>query len=209
MAKALTPGQIVGKQLRAARRRQGLNQQEVADLMAKYGHPINRVTLAKIEAGNTRARNVTLEESLALASVLSVPPAVFFLGLGSEDRVALTPKMTVHPGLAAKWLRGSEEPATSGRFSHRRREWLEAARPVFLYSQLEQAQNDVHDADSRLSHAEYVANETGVQSARQQRVEALQALAEVLAEMERAEVNAPEMPEWEQEMETLGIRSRS
>jgi transcriptional regulator with XRE-family HTH domain len=207
--KALSPGQILAKQLKAARTRQGMNQQDVADLMARYGHPINRVTLAKIEAGSTRARNVSLEEAIALAAVLSVPPEVFFFGLGSEDRVAVTPKMTVHPGLARKWLRGSESPATSERFAHRPKEWGEAAGPVRLYDALEAAQGETHRAHDQLRRAEFAGDETRVQKARAAYAVALDGLAAVLDKMERAEVNAPEMPEYVKDMAALGIRSQS
>jgi transcriptional regulator with XRE-family HTH domain len=207
--KALSPGQIVAKQIRAARSRQGLSQEAVADLMKKYGHPIDRVTLAKIEAGGTRARNIKLEEALALAAVLSVPPAVFFLGLGTEERVAITPEMTVHPGLAAKWLRGAQEPATSERFSHRRREWMEAARPVFLHDKLEEAQGEALNAYNALQRAEYAGEESLVQRARARYADALRDLGKVLDEMDVSGFNWPKMPEYEKDMAALGIRGRS
>lgn len=201
-------GEIIAEQLKIERARQGrLTQEQLADRMTELGHPMDRTTVVKIEAGKHRARNIGLEEAFGLAAALSVPPAVLFFGLGTESRVSILPKMVVHPDLASKWLEGLDGPATSGRLSWKPGEWRRAAGPVFLYRDLRKAQEEMHRADSRSRQAEYAGTKEEQRQARSLELKALKELAEVIKTMNRYEVQVPAMPEWTAKIKQLGIET--
>lgn len=204
---AKTMGKILAERVRAERKRQGLNQQDLVDRLAELGHPMSRTTLVEIEKGVKRARGTTLEQAFGLAAALSVPPSVLFLGLGTEALVEVLPKMVVHPDLASKWLEGLENPATTGRFSWKLAEWKRAARPVFLYHALREKQDRMHRADSRVHQTEYGGTEDEIRQARSLQVEALKELAEVIKAMKDRDVQVPAMPEWEAMMKQLGLET--
>lgn len=204
--KAKAMGEILAERIVDERTHQGLSQQALVDRLAELGYPMNRVTLAKIEAGGTRARNIGLEEAFGLAAALSVPPSVLFLGLGYEDRVSVLPKMIVHPHLAAKWLRGSQAPADTERFAWKQVEWYRAAGPVRAYDDLELAQNRMHQAWHRTRRAEFVGTEEEQRKARELEAQALEQLAGILKKMKAGNIRTPKMPaEWRARMKQLGL----
>lgn len=120
----LSVSQIFAYRLRDARLSRKWNQQQLADAMSGIGHPINRVTITKIEAGargvggshgsapikagQTRPRPVSLDEAIAFAVALDVPPASLFLPLTSEDDVALAPGVVVDVDTAHRWASGEQ-----------------------------------------------------------------------------------------------------
>jgi transcriptional regulator with XRE-family HTH domain len=64
-------GETASAELRAARARRGLSQQQLADLLAARGHRIRRGAIATIETGD---RRMDVDELLAFADVLGVTP---------------------------------------------------------------------------------------------------------------------------------------
>jgi len=120
---ALSVNQVFAYRLRDVRRAKGWDQKRLADAMGDIGHPIGRVTISKIEAGargvggehgrepikqgQTRPRPVSLEEAIAFAVALDVPPASLFLPLAPHaDDVRLTPERVVDAARAHAWDRG-------------------------------------------------------------------------------------------------------
>jgi transcriptional regulator with XRE-family HTH domain len=69
MARTKTPANIVGPQIAAFRRKQGLTQEEFAAQCQVAGFDVSRGTISQIEA---RLRCVTDDELLKLATVLHV-----------------------------------------------------------------------------------------------------------------------------------------
>ncbi len=119
--RALRVNQVFAYRLRDARLSKQWNQQDLADAMTRIGHPINRATIAKIEAGargvggevhgprpdqKTQPRPASLEEAIAFAAALDVPPPSLFLPLTREDDVALAAGLHVDADTAHAWARG-------------------------------------------------------------------------------------------------------
>ncbi len=102
---------VYSRRLGAIRRGRGWTQQQLADEMARVGFPINRATIAKIEAGK---RPMEVSELVAFATAFDVSPASLFLPLGEgkeiqlviADTVALTDGVTVDAETAALWVGG-------------------------------------------------------------------------------------------------------
>jgi transcriptional regulator with XRE-family HTH domain len=99
-------GEVISERVRHYRERQGLRQEDVAQRTAELGHPINRVSIAKIEKGGTRADNLPLVDLLTLAAALNVPPTLLFVPLGQAAEVAVTPELRLESWLLVDWLEG-------------------------------------------------------------------------------------------------------
>ncbi len=120
--RALFVNEVFAYRLRDARLSKQWTQQDLADAMKGRGHPINRATIAKIEAGargvggghgrepiklgETPPRPVSLEEAIAFAVALDVPPPSLFLPISREDDVHLAPEVCVDVEAAHAWVRG-------------------------------------------------------------------------------------------------------
>ena len=98
--------EVLAERIKAHRKRRGWSQQTLADEMTALGYPIDRVTLAKIEAGKTRAENASLREVLIIGAALDVPPLALFLPLGENTCVSITPNARLDPLLAFRWITG-------------------------------------------------------------------------------------------------------
>lgn len=121
---ALDVNQVFAYRLRDARLTKRWDQQDLAEAMARVGHPINRATISKIEAGargvggihgsegikagQTRPRNVSLDEAVAFAVALDVPVLSLLLPVIREDDVQLAPEVRVDVDTAHAWARGEQ-----------------------------------------------------------------------------------------------------
>lgn len=87
--------------------KRGWGQAELADRLAALGVTrLNRSTIAKIEAGGTRAQNLSLDDALAISAALGVAPVNMMLPTWHRDTVAITPKLKRPAGGARAWFRG-------------------------------------------------------------------------------------------------------
>lgn len=111
---AEAPGEVISRKLKTYRGLRDWSQRELAERLDDLGLPLNRVTLAKIEAGGTRAGNTSVEEVLAIAAALSVPPLSLILPLEGERDIAITPSSPVNPFYALNWMLGLEPFAQQG-----------------------------------------------------------------------------------------------
>jgi transcriptional regulator with XRE-family HTH domain len=114
----VTPGEVFARRMREVRTRRGWSQRELADRLHALGHPIGRVTLTRIEQGGvpgappeavTKARNVSLEDVLAISFALGVAPVHMFVPFDLGDRLCLSvvsAKQPVSPGMARRWIAG-------------------------------------------------------------------------------------------------------
>lgn len=119
---ALAVNQIFAYRLRDARLSKQWRQGDLADAMARIGHPLNQATISRIEAGargvggahgrepikrgQTPPRPVSLAEAIAFAAALDVPPPSLFFPRTREDDVELAPKVRVDADTAHAWARG-------------------------------------------------------------------------------------------------------
>lgn len=100
--------EVFAGRLREVRERQGMSQAEVAAKMDDAGFPINRATLAKIEAGGTRRDNLTVDEAMALCSVLGLAPVYALTPTGLTPEIRVTDKVTLDPIEARYWIMGTQ-----------------------------------------------------------------------------------------------------
>ena len=103
----VTAGQAFAGRLKQVRTRHGWTQRQLADRLAELGYAIDRPTLSKLERGGERARNVKLEEVMAIAYALDVSPYHLIAPYSMESRLQVVPKeQPFVPGVARKWLAG-------------------------------------------------------------------------------------------------------
>ena len=94
------------RQVRELRRARGVSAAELADALAAEGIHWDRSRVTAIENG--RRASITIDEWLALARVLSVPPLHLLLPVDAEQ-VTLTPDgPTVPTATAAAWIVGDD-----------------------------------------------------------------------------------------------------
>lgn len=139
--------QVVADRVKYYRKLMGWSQQDLADELEKLGHPLNRMTLSKIERG-ARERIVSLVDALALAAALNVPPPLLFLPLGVEERVAITPKVVVHPQLVVDWIAGAGPLVYSNRRARDTKTWNKHAAPLWLFRGLRDREDAVQEAQA-------------------------------------------------------------
>jgi transcriptional regulator with XRE-family HTH domain len=206
MAKASSVGEVVGRHVRSYRQKLGWRQQDLADETSKLGHPINRVSLTKLEAGGTRAANVSLVDTMVLAAALNVPPPLLFLPLGEEDVVAITPAVKVHPHIVLDWVTGEAPFAYSNRRARDVKTWHEHSAPMWLFQELRERQDAVSTAYALRS-----ATEDGARIAvADERIDgALRQLDQHLVYMKRQGLRVPDMPPaWNIRIEELQTTER-
>jgi transcriptional regulator with XRE-family HTH domain len=197
-----TVADVLAKKVRQYREAQGLRQEDLAERITKLGYPMNRVTLAKIEAGGTRTGNASLTEVLMLAAALDVPPPLLFLPLGDVELMTMGTER-VHPHLVLDWLAGDLAFTMSNRMARDQQAWYRNAQPLFMFRRLRELQN----AASRVWPTVDLAEGVEVPDRRWELVdEALTRLAEHLEYMRQAGLSVPEMPDgWRERMATLGV----
>lgn len=201
---AKRPSEVLAEQVKEWRRRRNLSAQQLADRIAELGGTLDRVAVSKLENGQ---RGVSLDEALMLADALNVPPPVLILGIGAEDRVAISDRSVIHPGLALEWFTGADTLAASNRFgASNLREWHEAAEPLRLERTHKQIAGQVSNADSNLRSAEYKGDERITRKARAEFADALRELAGIVQHMRGRGIEPAGMPnEWVDKMKELGF----
>lgn len=107
-AEVATPEDAIARGIRDARRRRGWTQQDLADRLAEVGYPLDRSTLAKLEA-TKKARGISVNDAIAIAAALGIAPVHLFTGLG-EDEIAIGEKLTAEAWRVRSWMRGRAGP---------------------------------------------------------------------------------------------------
>jgi transcriptional regulator with XRE-family HTH domain len=95
-----TPREVFARRLRELRKRRGLTQAQLAEGMTAAGRPLSKAAVLRIEAGT---RDISLDEAIAFASVLSAAPA-HLLAPAEGEAVALTDRMAVDRGALRDFL---------------------------------------------------------------------------------------------------------
>ncbi len=117
------PGEVFARRLAQVRGRKRWSQEELARRTKDIGSPISRETIAKIESGGQRARNVKLEEVLALSYALGVPPLHMFVPFEADGRLRIVSRRrSVSTIIARRWLRAQDT--------------LDDEDPAFFFSEL-------------------------------------------------------------------------
>jgi transcriptional regulator with XRE-family HTH domain len=95
----------VGVNAQKVRKARGLSLATVAERMTTLGRPMTLNSVSKIEL---QKRGVDLDDLVALARALDVPPLVLVFPIGDKPTVELLPGYEVRPWTAARWFTGEQ-----------------------------------------------------------------------------------------------------
>lgn len=143
-------GSHLTERVRRYREALGLRQEDIAERTAQLGYPMNRVTLAKIEKGGTRAANASLVDVLVLAAALDVPPPLLFVPLGEDEDLAITPKLVAHPHIVLEWVAGKDDLRSAIPWGSHSRQWGRNSQPLRLLEGLREREQAVRRAQARM-----------------------------------------------------------
>jgi transcriptional regulator with XRE-family HTH domain len=122
----------------------GWSARDLAERCTAAGVPLDETVISDVE--NDRRADVSVQELLTLAFVLSVPPVLLFVPVGEDYHVEVTPGVLVAPDAAVRWVSG--EAMMSGDPSPAI--WQRFSRPLHLYRQLDDAHAHRWNAESEL-----------------------------------------------------------
>lgn len=205
---SLTPHKVIAARMRQLRTGRGWSAQRLSEEMSKVGVPWDRSIVANLEYG--RRRTVSVEEWLALAYVLAVPPPLLLLDLDAGTDVEIVSGVVLHPWLAWEWITGEHPPlvraAGGGAYVTQAEEFSRAKTAINLYRREGKAARAINDADSAIRSAEYVGDAGQLQAARTAQVDALHELAKVLDQMIEHDMTPPGKPaRWVEAIRSLGL----
>lgn len=197
-------GEVLAEKVRTYRERLGLRQEDLAERTAQLGHPLSRVTLAKIEAGGSRADNATLDDVLVLAAALDVPPPLLFLPLGEAESIELAPGLIAHPHVVLDWLAGEDDLRGSVPWPGHVEAWSRNVHPVRMFRGLRERQDAAGLADAEARGFDKQQESDRAAEARHRFDRALVSLGAWLEAMRSAGLATPVMPEeWRARMAEL------
>jgi transcriptional regulator with XRE-family HTH domain len=208
-------GQVVGQRVLRTRERLGLTQQQLAQRTAELGHSLNRVTIAKIEAGakegarnsdRVRADNVTLADVLVLAAALDTAPPLLFIPLGDDETVAFGERLEMHPHLMLDWVCGDEAfTLLPDNYARHNEAWSENVEPLRMFRALRRRQDRVQQVKWALERAIDDGNEQRIAEAQRRFDEQVLDLHELRSIMSSSRLSLPDLPdEWQQRLDELG-----
>ncbi|GAA2738929.1 helix-turn-helix transcriptional regulator [Actinocorallia aurantiaca] len=203
MADSLRPSDVAALRFRELRKRRDLTVQQVVDALRDLGMTeLTTSVITNLELGRrdgSGRRRMTLEELIALAYVLDVPPLELLAPLGQDVTVTILPGLEVGPYELRNWLTGNS------RLGNRptpddpegMRFWNITSEPIRLYDQFAQASKTLHQADLEGRTAEKIGDPQRIQTTRTTYADALQAWAEALNRMHAAGMEPPAyVPKW-------------
>lgn len=177
----------------------GWTTQALADRCTALGVPLDASVISDFE---DQRGDVSLQELLGLAFVLSVPPALLFLPVGEDYRVEVTPGTVLAPDAAVRWvcgqamLAGDPSPGI----------WQRFARPLHLYRQLDDAHAQRWNAEAELRRLDANGNDAEVEAGRRRYAAALADVATVLAAMVEDGMPMPPVKDYTaRDMAALGM----
>ena len=196
-----------GAALANQRDRRGFTQQQLADRLADLYDPdpppLTRNAIAKIEAGR---RGVSLDNWLALAAALDVPPLLLIAPLDA-DRLEVTPRHRIHPDLAMRWLTGMDPLSTTQHKTTNASHWARLAEPLRAFERLRDTQARMRDIQQELDRGTFAGfTDDAITEIRLRYADVLGELRERLTELAAADLAAPRLDKrTRNDMRELGL----
>lgn len=98
------PSETLARQIREARKQQGLSQEALAERIKELGGKLSATAVVRLESGG---RAVTVDDLVLIARALEVSPLYLLLPITSDAEVRLAPgDEPLHSGFARMWARG-------------------------------------------------------------------------------------------------------
>jgi hypothetical protein len=174
-----TPTEVLRARMVELRKAQGINSQAaLAARLDEVGYPIHETALARIESG---ARDVKLDEAVAIACALDVPLPMLLLPLTSGEDVALTSTSGVPAWTAYEWMVGNEPLTDPQAYSSH-------VGLLRRYERLQRAEGRARTHMYRAESAELLGTDQGAHVA--DYVDALQDVADAMRDLEDVGANA-------------------
>jgi transcriptional regulator with XRE-family HTH domain len=179
-----TPTKTVAARVRQYRTDRGWSARVLAEKCQQAGLKWERDVVANLESG--RRNMVTLDELLILALVLNVPPVLLVTPLGGKDEQQVAPDVQAKPWDVYRWFVGEIADPRGDGFAapEAMSNWSKAQEPIRLYQKLFKTIDDLRRTPNDDAASGYAAA-----------LVAIQAANEVLNEMARAGVLAPNVKE--------------
>lgn len=98
----ITPAEVFSHELRATRERKGWTQHQLAQELQRLDYHMVRSQITKIESGQRKA---TLDDVLAIALALGVPPLALVIPRNDAGSVRLAGNVTMSAPTAIAWWR--------------------------------------------------------------------------------------------------------
>jgi transcriptional regulator with XRE-family HTH domain len=102
---AKRPGEVFAEEVKAAMKRKGWTQKDLADALKKTGARVDRTTVSKITSGGRT--NITIDEVLSFALALGVPPLSLIVPR-SHKHLRIADTHVADASIALTWLRGRQ-----------------------------------------------------------------------------------------------------
>jgi len=197
-----TPAEVFARRMRSYRENRVWSQADLARELSQIGWKVDRAQVARIESGD---RGIALNEAIMIAWVLAIPPALLYLPLGEAANIALAPEVIVHPDAARTWVTGVGPAATSDQFARMPGEWKTDMVVWWLHDRLGEQFSKANQTQTRIRSAEYVGE--GISEAKQDHVDALRELVDLLNDMRERGLVVPEIQEtMSDELKALEIK---
>lgn len=101
----LSASDLAGVRIREARQRHGWTARELAARCAKAGVPkITATVITNLETRRRASRQVGLDELLALAHVLEVPPLQLMIPVNADEHLEVIPGLAMDALEAVQWI---------------------------------------------------------------------------------------------------------
>ncbi|MBA3361935.1 MAG: helix-turn-helix transcriptional regulator [Acidimicrobiia bacterium] len=185
------PSQVFARRTKRYRDRRGWTQERLAEELSLLGWQVDRAQIAKIETG---ARGVSLDEAIAIAWALSLPPAFLWLPLGEDDRIMIE-NQSVHPELVRQWVIGQSPAATSDRRPRLQGDWKSDIAVWELHDELGKVSESVRLAAMELLFSDLARDVGRIQRARHAHADALLNYAKALEDIRAHGLRPPAIHE--------------
>lgn len=107
----LKASDLAGIRIRQARQQRGWTAKELADQCAAAGAPhITPTVITNLETRRRKTREITLDELLAFARVLDVPPLQLVIPQNADEELEVIPGVLLDALDAADWIGGERVP---------------------------------------------------------------------------------------------------
>lgn len=202
--KPKTVPETIASRVEAVRERRGYSLRELSRRLDEVGHSMDATALMRLERGE---RRITIDDLLAVALALDVPPVALFVPIDTGEAVRVTADMTMDPLQLLLWVSGEGPPEADYMDAYGDlAQAQEAARPFVLWRDMLRHQEEARDAYQGMRAAHVLEDEDVYRREHRRFVEHLRAIAEAGRLMVADGITPPPLDgDWLNAMDDLGL----